>query len=1122
MNKFFYVIFLIVFLPSLSIAQIDAEAIFVWDNDRGKSDQDNPSVGMFNNSEGFAAWDDARWGDYDVFGQEYNMERGLVGKNFPISLDGYNKFQQHHTDISCNPKNFFISVWEESLYRSDPKPSKIFACIKEKEPYLVYEHEMSQKYPSVSSRFEGWYAISWTSYTAGPEPAVLCKIYDESGSPQVMNTVCEKVHITNTVPLSNIAYCDKGGLVVYEDWLDDGSQYSIFGQYFKPGGEILDPRFKVSYYGGGSERDECDPDVAVNEAGHMVVVWEDNVSTSNQIFAQKMKAEEGSYYFIGDPFAVEPEGDKQENPRVAMFEYTGGDFSDFIVVWQEDMGTHWNVRGCVFRDQGPFNSFDIPLQNSADQKRPYAAARWGDIVSIVWSSWYYDKSHPDVFLRNFKRNDADPTGLTHLCDDIPLVAMNPDTGVGGRKCWYYDDENYDDTTTTDWNEDPIPEGSPQYVDLEYAIVDQLMELNTNGQYIIDCEDTLPFEQGDALTDYDAIFLDLGYRTTLSSAGTITQTERNELSAYVDTSSVHTGGPLMVDGNDFGYMYDTTQLFSKYFGVEFKGDGAPYTTGNIDTLYGDEDAFAKGQKLPYCYQELSDNYPDSIRPVAPNGKLILEGGDFSEWMAGYSVGSSMAWFDQGRTQYSTIYNSFIPSAITGTIHPHTYAEFYRRCLGHMGLLVQPEPIVDLSADTAGLNEGEVKLSWTIVSDDKIDDPVNVGYKLKFSRTKMTSEAEYNTAEEYYQIWETPGNVDDPASEVCYGLPPMDTLIFALKVKDEDGLYNALGAEPRATVVGDSVTPHNLLVGVNFVRDFSRRYEFLHAYPPSTENDSLFVTWDGDSFYIGITGKSFVGQGDLLIYFDIDDGQGADSTYPYNSTIVNCSPFNAAVGEFRPDFCIILETYNSCRLYECTAKDGRDIWALRTFHGRYSEDNTVNNYEYTEISIPFTDFTGYITSNQFEMVVTIQNETNNLCTHVYPVFNPIGSGTITQYYRWSRLTDNMVPKKTANIIGIEEEQVTPDVEMFGKILLAIPNPFASTIDLYLNSSIISSGKHASLRIFDVTGRLMRDFDLTPILQNHTPKVIWDGKDSRGMLSPGGIYFCELKTDEQSVIEKIIYIR
>jgi hypothetical protein len=533
MRKCLYVIFLIVFLPSLSIAQIDAQAIYVWDNDRGKSRQDNPAVGFVDASNGYAAWDDGRWGDYDVFGQEYNMERGLVGKNFPISLDGYNKFQQYHTDISCNPKNIFITVWEESLYNPQAKPAAIYSMIYGKEPYLVWEDgEKTGKYPSVSSRIEGWHAFSWTVCHPSEYPAILCRINDDGGGEVKLNTVCEAVRITDYVPKSNVAYCDSGGLVVYEDWLDDGFEYSIFGQYFKSNGEIIKDRFRVSYYSGGGEEDEQDPDVAVNENGDMVVVWVDNNSGAYRIYAQKMRAKSIGYEFIDGPFAVAQDAGDQRNPRVAIGKNSGIDFADFIIVWEEVRSGEWDVWGKAWVNQEPRTPFRIPVNNTNRQLHPYAAARWSSLLSVVWTSWAFHVKHGDVFLRNFKFDDASGTGVTSLSGDIPLVPMNPDTGVGGRKCWYHDNENYDNPETTEWDEDPIPEAESVYVDLEYAIVDQLMELNTNGQYVIFCEDTLPFEQGDPLTDYDAIFLDLGYRTTLSSAGTITQAERNALSAYV--------------------------------------------------------------------------------------------------------------------------------------------------------------------------------------------------------------------------------------------------------------------------------------------------------------------------------------------------------------------------------------------------------------------------------------------------------------------------------------------------------------------------------------------------------------------------------------------------------------
>jgi hypothetical protein len=1109
MRKYLYVVILITYLPLLLFAQIDVDTIYIWDNDRGKSAQRNPATGFFANGRGMAIWDDTRWGDYDIFGQEYNVGKNLVGSNFPVSIDDYNRYQQFNCDITCNSKNVFIAAWEESLYTPSQKPSLLYACLYEHEPFRVYDHEGSQKCPSLSSRSDGWFAISWTSYQTEPEPVILCKIYDENGEERVFNTVWEGVRITSYVPVSGVAYCDTGLLVVYEDW-ENATEISIYGQYCDRNGEILKDRFKISYYAGGSEKNEKDPAVATNEYGDMVVVWEDDYSGS-EIWAQKMKGHVDGYSFDGGPFAVCPDVGPQRNPRVTMFPN-----GDFVVVWEENRSGEIDVWARAWIGQEPRTPFRIPVNNSDRQAQPYPSAVWSDLLGIVWSSWVNHYKYPDVYLRLFKWDNGQSTGLYPQSGDIPLVAVDPDTNVGGRKCWYFDDENYDNPATP-WNEDPIDEPDSSYVDLDIAIVDQLMELNTNNQYFVIVADTIPTRRsGDDLSDYDALFLDLGYRTAFSSAGELTALECAEIVDFMETYKK----PVWLDGNDFGYMYDTTYLFS-LFRADFQGDGAVYTTGNIDTLYGLD--YAKDQEFGYAYQGMVDNYPDSIRPTGgQGGRVILETKDLDDWYASYSVGFCMAWKEGDRASGNTVYNSFIPTAITTTTHPHTYAEYYRRCLGHLQLACQPEPIVDLTTDTVGLGEGEVKLSWTIVADDDLSDPVNDGYQLKFSRTKMTSESAYNAAEEYYQEWFTGGTVDDPVSETCYGLPPLDTLIFALKCHDDDDLYNALGAEPQMVVPGDSVTPHNIVIGDNYVRDFSRRYEFLHRYPHTTGNDSLFVSWDADSFYIGLAGQSFVGSGDLLIYFDISDGSGADSTFPHNGTSTNRARFNAAVGEFRPDYCFILETYNSIRLYQCTAKDGRDTWSLVTFHGQYSEDNVVNNYRYTEISIPFSDFSGYSTSNQFEMVATIQNEFNNQRSHIYPPFNPIGTGTITQYYRWTRLVSGMVPKYTASIIGIEEQQAIPDLYTNGKALCAVPNPFNATVDLYMNTSTITPGQHVALRIFDVTGRMVREFDLSTIIPSHLPKVTCDGTDDRGMKVARGIYFCELITEGKTAMEKIIYVR
>ncbi len=156
-------------------------------------------------------------------------------------------------------------------------------------------------------------------------------------------------------------------------------------------------------------------------------------------------------------------------------------------------------------------------QDTLNQGFPDVECRNLDTCFVAWLSQEISpiSGYYDIFSRAY---------MFTLDNMIPLtdtIRVVPADTVGGRKGWYFDDENYDNPLTTDWNEDPINELDSVYLDLNSAIVDQINELNTNGQYRIFNVDTL-LRQGTTrqLAGYDVVFLDLGYRTDDASAGII--------------------------------------------------------------------------------------------------------------------------------------------------------------------------------------------------------------------------------------------------------------------------------------------------------------------------------------------------------------------------------------------------------------------------------------------------------------------------------------------------------------------------------------------------------------------------------------------------------------------------
>jgi predicted GH43/DUF377 family glycosyl hydrolase len=95
----------------------------------------------------------------------------------------------------------------------------------------------------------------------------------------------------------------------------------------------------------------------------------------------------------------------------------------------------------------------------------------------------------------------------------------------------------------------------------------------------------------------------------------------------------------------------------------------------------------------------------------------------------------------------------------------------------------------------------------------------------------------------------------------------------------------------------------------------------------------------------------------------------------------------------------------------------------------------------------------------------------------------------------------------------------IEPADRLKLA-PNPFSRQIKFTLQ---ISHPTIVSLKIYDLAGRVVKSFSLTPHSSlPTTTRIIWDGKDETGTRLPAGIYFCELAGDDHRASKKLILLR
>lgn len=105
-----------------------------------------------------------------------------------------------------------------------------------------------------------------------------------------------------------------------------------------------------------------------------------------------------------------------------------------------------------------------------------------------------------------------------------------------------------------------------------------------------------------------------------------------------------------------------------------------------------------------------------------------------------------------------------------------------------------------------------------------------------------------------------------------------------------------------------------------------------------------------------------------------------------------------------------------------------------------------------------------------------------------------------------------------VGIKENQQSEVLTHFD--LNISPNPFTrkAKIDFSVDKHLLKT--QCIVEIFDVTGRLVKKFDhLVDKLAN---QVLWDGTDRRGQNLPAGTYFCRLKSGNNVLSKKIIFLK
>jgi hypothetical protein len=109
--------------------------------------------------------------------------------------------------------------------------------------------------------------------------------------------------------------------------------------------------------------------------------------------------------------------------------------------------------------------------------------------------------------------------------------------------------------------------------------------------------------------------------------------------------------------------------------------------------------------------------------------------------------------------------------------------------------------------------------------------------------------------------------------------------------------------------------------------------------------------------------------------------------------------------------------------------------------------------------------------------------------------------------------------ANPAGTEEEKSRPS-DFPKQYLMVTPNPFRENAEIRF---FINSGREPNcLRIYDISGRVVRNFHIPASWCGFPFAITWDGRNEKGEKVPSGIYHIAFEINDRRFVKKVVLMR
>jgi acyl dehydratase len=326
---------------------------------------------------------------------------GKVGPEFRVNT--YKTNHQQRSSVAKLSNDGFVVIWDS--LEQDGSSYGVYgqrysaAGAKVGSEFRVNTHTADvQAYPCVAALGNGGFVVTWSSYLQdGSSYGVYGQRYSAAGARAGdefrVNTETADIQYSPSV-----AGLGNGGFVVtWHSYLQDGSNYGVYGQRYSAAGVPAGDEFQVNTE---TADGQASPSVAALGNGGFVVTWH---SSSSGVFGQRYSAAGAP---VGGEFRV-----STATAAAQIFTSVAGlGNGGFVVTWQSygQDGSLYGIYGQRYRAAGARagGEFRVNTYTTNDQRFTSVAALGNGGFVVTWQSNGQDGSVDGVYGQRYSAAGA--------------------------------------------------------------------------------------------------------------------------------------------------------------------------------------------------------------------------------------------------------------------------------------------------------------------------------------------------------------------------------------------------------------------------------------------------------------------------------------------------------------------------------------------------------------------------------------------------------------------------------------------------------------------------------------------------------------------------------------------